>query len=548
MPTILKIPCSIGVLSVTEKFLIMVKGYKIVLTASRSEMSQYGPEIGLSADEFEAFICTFPHIFVSPYLKKYLTPINNMDGSSKFAPYSLRKVEAVLADHFGPNKVIVCHPDNLKKFIGDLTEIVGVSTMDPLGLAYVSTTYNSLVGVGGESANSYEFKRMMKKIIALKKHYKFKVVVGGDATWQIELTGLQTSLGIDHLVFGRSEAELSTTFEKIMASVDEKIIRFKSVDYRTTKIPTIRAPAIFGEVEITRGCGRGCAFCSPNLTRKDSVPLKEVMKEVEINIDDGSDTIFTITEDMFLYKSKRMFHPNREEIVKLYQSIAEYRGVKQIHLSHATLAPVLVDKKLLPELAPILLSKSYRVLNGKKFSTVEIGIESGSVRIMKQYMRRKAWPLKIDNWQQIVCEGIAAFNENSIYPLCTIIIGWPGETEEDSVQTAKLVEELHDQGAVIFFTPIIFIPIEKTPLGKSKRLSLSDLTETQLNIIERCWEFNVEIWGSEVPNYVLKLTGVGAKCIGIWRNLKRSDTAVISNKFANFLLKRKTHCNPNLCK
>jgi hypothetical protein len=29
--------------------------------------------------------------------------------------------------------------------------------MDPMGLAYVSTTYNSLIGFGGESLNAFEF-------------------------------------------------------------------------------------------------------------------------------------------------------------------------------------------------------------------------------------------------------------------------------------------------------------------------------------------------------------------------------------------------------
>ena len=526
----------------------MDKGYKIVLTASRAEMSQYGPEKGLSPDEFEAFMCTFPRIFTQLYLKRFLKPLNSPDGRVKFAPYSLRKVEAVLANHYGAREVIVCHPDNLNECVGRRTELVGISTMDPLGLAYVSTTYNSLIGVGGESVNAYEFKKLLDRIKKLKKRYGFKVVVGGEAVWQIELSGKQAVLGIDHLVSGRSEEELSTTVERILDGSEEKVIRFKGIDYSQTKIPVIQAPAIYGDIEITRGCGRGCAFCSPNLTRKDSVSHEDVMNEVKVNIDGGSEMIFTITEDMFLYKSKPMFHPNREEIVKLYQSIADYPGVRFIHLSHATIAPVLADKKLLPELAPILVSKSNRELYGKKFSTVEIGIESGSVNIMKRYMRGKARPFEVDNWPHIVKEGIAAFNENSIYPLCTIVVGWPGETEEDAAQTARLIEDLRDQGAIMFYTPIIFTPIEKTPLGRSKRIGLKDLTETHLNIVERCWEYNVDIWGSQVPHYSLKLVGIGAKFIGIWRHLSGADTAGISNRFANFLLKRRRPCNPQQCR
>jgi radical SAM superfamily enzyme YgiQ (UPF0313 family) len=232
----------------------------------------------------------------------------------------------------------------------------------------------------------------------------------------------------------------------------------------------------------------------------------------------------------------------------LYESIANYPGVKVIHLSHASLAAVLVDNKLLPELAPILVSKSQHTVGGKKFATVEVGIESGSVNIMRKYMKGKAFPFKIDNWPDIVCDGIAALNTHDIYPLCTIIVGWPGETEADSQQTAKLLEKLHDQESQMFYTPIIFIPIEKTPLGKSRRISPKNLSRTQLNIIARCWEYNVEIWGSEIPHYWLKLIGFGAKGMGLWRNLIGADPAYIPNKFADFLLQVRVPCDPSQCR
>lgn len=526
----------------------MSKSFRIVLTASRAEMSQFGPEIGKHPDGFEAFKCTFPRVFTTPFLSKYFKPLDNADGSATFAPYSLRKVESILAKHHNSEDIIVCHPDRLMEFVGQETHIVGITTMDPLGLAYVSTTYNSLVGSGRESINSYEFKRLLRLVRKLKKKFGFKVVVGGEATWQIDIAGLQAVLGIDHLVSGPAEAELPALLERILTGSVPPVIHFKNLDYRKTRIPIIRAPAGYGDVEITRGCGRGCAFCSPNVGRKFSVSLEDIMKEVKINIEGGSEMIFTITEDMFLYKSKSQFHPNRDAIVKLYASIADFPGVNYIHLSHASLAPVLVDKKLLPDLAPILVDKSQRTLFGKNYATVEVGLESGSVNIMRKFMRGKAYPFKIEHWPELVCDGVAAFNDHHIFPLCTIIIGWPGETEEDSEKTQELIERLHGQKAKMFYTPILFIPIEKTPLGKSKRISLGNLSKTQLNVIERCWEYNVEFWGEKIPRYCLRLIGFGAKGMGLWRRLIGADTAYISNKFADFLLKTKFPCDPNLCR
>lgn len=528
-------------------FSIVSNDNRIVLTASRAEMSQFGPEIGIQPNGFTAFKCTFPRVFTTPFLKKYFKPADNADGSASFAPYSLRKVESILANHSCAEEIIVCHPDRLMEFVGQNTQIVGITTMDPLGLAYVSTTYNSLIGFGGESINSYEFKKLLCFIRRLKKKFGFKVVVGGEATWQIELAGLQTALGIDHMVSGPAEEELPTLMEKILTGSAPPVIKFKSLDYRKTQIPVIRAPAIYGDVEITRGCGRGCAFCSPNVGRKHSVPLQEIMKEVKINIEGGGRTIFTITDDMFLYESKPRFYPNKKAIVGLYESIANYPGVNHIHLSHASLAPVLADKQLLPQLAPILVDKSQRTLNGKKYATVEVGIESGSVGIMRKYMRGKAYPFPVEHWPEIVCEGISVFNEHKVYPLCTIIVGWPGETEKDSEKTQKLIENLYDQKAKMFYTPILFIPIKQTPLGKSKRISIHNLTKTQLDIIESCWEYNVEIWGSEIPDYWFKLIGFSAKIVGRWRRFIGADSFYIPSKLGNFLLKTKFPCDPKSC-
>ena len=173
----------------------MIPGFRIVLTASRAEMSQYGPEVGDPADAFLAFCGTFPRPYVNWFLRKFLTPMNEADGRARFAPYSLRKIEAALSGHGGADEVIVCHPDNLRKFVGYQTEVVGITTMDPFGLGYVSVTYNSLFPFGRETVNESEFRRLLNQVASLKKKHPFKVVVGGEGTWQIERSNLRTALG-----------------------------------------------------------------------------------------------------------------------------------------------------------------------------------------------------------------------------------------------------------------------------------------------------------------------------------------------------------------
>jgi radical SAM superfamily enzyme YgiQ (UPF0313 family) len=433
------------------------EGVPIVLAASRAEANEY------DNNPFAAFICTFPKKISGYALKDYLLNLeNNKDGSAKRTIYGLRKVESMLIDEFGEENVVVSHYDNLHKFIGKNTKAVGISSMDPMGLAYVSTTYNSLIGFGGEALNASEFEKLVKHPSIQK--YKPKVIVGGQGSWQISEANAQDKLKIDILFQGEGEKDLVNIFKKIMQGESvPKYFEAKKPDRE--KVPLIKHASSYGMVEIMRGCGRGCQFCSPTMRTKYSFPIEHIMKEIEINIKEGSNSIFTVTEDIFLYKSKKNFIPNRKEVVKLYKTIASHPGVEHILLSHASFAPVLYDTKLLEELTPILIEKTKwnpktSPLYKKPFISIEMGIESGSVRLMKKYMKGKALPYSVENWPELVVEAIGKMNDHDWWPLCTIMTGQPEETEEDVIATLNLIDDLKNHNAKMFYTPVLFIPLK----------------------------------------------------------------------------------------
>jgi radical SAM superfamily enzyme YgiQ (UPF0313 family) len=471
------------------------EGYPIVLTASRAEANDY------DNNPFSAFICTFPKKLSGYVLKEHISNLeNNENGTARRTIYGLRKIESLLIDEFGEDNVVVSHYDNLYRFIGKKTKIVGISSMDPMGLAYVSTTYNSLIGFGGEALNAAEFKKLVTHPIIRK--YKPKVVVGGAGSWQIDESEMQEELGIDVLFQGEGEENIIELFRKILN--DEKVPKYFEAKKPNQKIiPLIKHAACYGMVEITRGCGRGCQFCSPTMRKKYSFPLKHIMKEVEINVKGGSKSIFTVTEDIFLFKSKTGFIPNRKEIVKLYKSIASYPGVEYILLSHASFVPIIYDPKILEELTPILIEKTKwnpqtsRTYT-KPFISVEIGIETGSVRLMQKYMKGKAYPYSVDNWPELVVQGIGLMNDYDWWPLCTIMTGQPDETEEDVIATLDLIDDLRNHNAKMFYTPVLFIPLKDAILGNSRRTNLKNLTEIQWEILSRCWKNNIDFWAPDM--------------------------------------------------
>jgi radical SAM superfamily enzyme YgiQ (UPF0313 family) len=521
-----------------------IDGYPIVLAASRAEANEYGD------NPFEAFICTFPKKLSGYVLKEHISNLkNNKDGTAKNTIYGLRKVESILVDKFGDENVVVSNYDNLHRFIGKNTKVVGISTMDPMGLAYVSTTYNSLIGFGGESLNAYEFEQLVKHPSIQK--YKPKVIVGGQGSWQITEANAQERFGIDVIFQGEGETDLVEVFNKLING-EEVPKFFEAKKPSRDKVALIKHAACYGMVEIMRGCGRGCHFCSPTMRTKYSFPIDHIMKEVEVNIKEGSKSIFTVTEDIFLYKSKKNFIPNRKEVVKLYKTIASYPGVEYILLSHASFAPILYDKKLLEELTPILIEKTKwnpqtSNLYKKPFVSVEMGIETGSVRLMNKYMKGKALPYSVDNWPELVVESIGHLNDYDWWPLCTIMTGQPEETEEDVINTLNLIDDLKNHNAKMFYTPVLFIPLKEAVLSNSRRTNLNNLTELQWEVIARSWKNNIDFWTPDMK----KIYGPGFFFVHWfyyrWKHGKKSTRPMM--RLAGFPISGKLdkQCNPEYC-
>jgi len=274
-------------------------------------------------------------------------------------------------------------------------------------------------------------------------------------------------------------------------------------------------------VEITRGCGRGCKFCSPTFRRSCSFPLEHILKEVQLNAKNGTKMILLASEDIFLYRSKEKFLPNREAVVTLIRSIAAVPGVEYIQPAHASLAPVVYDPKMIEEIGPTLLEKANWVTNGTRHSSVEIGIETGSIRLMNEHMKGKMLPYKPTEWHDVVTEGIEILNENSIWPLATLIIGLPGEIEKDTIATLELLDKLRH--SKVFYVPLLFTSEEDCMLREARHMDLKHLTSLQWELIATCWKRNLEVFVSKSLQRKIKLAAMVAYALYYrWRHGRKA--------------------------
>ena len=144
-------------------------------------------------------------------------------------------------------------------------------------------------------------------------------------------------------------------------------------------------------------------------------------------------------------------------------------------LSHATIAPAVVDPVLIEKLSDELLDKSpihlpllEHAIRRSKALVPLIGLETGSVRMAKQIMPSKGVPFPIDEWPSVVIRGLEVLNKNNWFPAMTLIIGSPGETDEDCKATLDLIYEVERRGLFAFFIPSIFTPLHDTRMEKKK--------------------------------------------------------------------------------
>jgi radical SAM superfamily enzyme YgiQ (UPF0313 family) len=476
------------------------RGVPIVLTGSATDMSDF------KLSPFRAFLGGFPTGIVPRILlRKYWYPPvpENGDGTAKYAPYGMRKIEALLTREFGVQNVVVVHPDNLEMVVGSNTKVIGISSMEPAGTGFVSRTYTSFVGFGGEPLAAAEFRELVNKPFLRK--WGAKIILGGPGAWQIHEAELQKKYGIDCIVMGEGEKSASKIFRMALNNEElPPVVETESPD--PEEIPCIMHPSIFGVVEIMRGCGRGCSFCSPTRRERYSFPLRHILKEVELNARNGTQMIILGGEDLFLYQSKGKFLPNREAIVELVESVAAVPGVEYIQPAHASLAPIVFDPEMVEEIGPILLEKSRWVSNGIKHNSVEIGIETGSIRLMKEYMKGKMLPYKPEEWHDVVTKGLEILNENSIWPLATLIIGLPNETQKDTIATLELLDRIKRRKA--FYVPLLFTSEEECKLREARHMNLKDLTPLQWELIATCWERNIKVFVSKSLQWKMSLAAM----------------------------------------
>ena len=449
-------------------------GYSIVLTADRTLMSEYGGGV------FLGFSACVPKGLISDrlYFSLFCPSVDvNEDGSPIVAPCGTRKIEAALIDYgFDEEDVFVAHPDHLEKAIGPRTKILGITENDPLGMGPATSTFTQIFG--GEAYMAVKFREILNHPAV--RRFKPKIIVGGPGAWQLEPPDIRSKLGIDCVVVGEGERVVGPLFEKVIRGDRIPGVVYGEV-VNVDEIPVIRAPTVSGIVEIARGCGRGCAFCTPTMLRYRCLPIDHILKEVKVNLKAGRQPLLH-AEDVLRYGAKGV-KVNPTAVIKLFKAVKGCEGVKSISISHFALSSVMDAPELVEELTAITGAEENRWMSG------QTGIETGSPRLLRMHMAGKCKPFRPEDWPRVVVEAFETLSENHWVPCATLIMGLPGETEVDVELTISLIEELRPFKSLI--VPLFLVAMGRLR-DRVKSFTLDDVTPKHCELLVKCWEHNLE--------------------------------------------------------
>lgn len=206
---------------------------------------------------------------------------------------------------------------------------------------------------------------------------------------------------------------------------------WEDTDKIVEDLPNERKYAFKSGINIMFGCNNFCSYCIVPYVRgrERSRKPEAIVREIERLVADG------VTEVMLLGQNVNSYGKNLEEplsFAELLQKIEQIEGLHRIRFmtSH--------PKDLSDELIEVM-GKSKKICKH-----LHLPVQSGSSRILKKMNRHYTK----EQYLELVDKIRAAVPDISL--TTDIIVGFPGETEEDFLETLDIVRKVRYDSAFTF--------------------------------------------------------------------------------------------------
>jgi len=176
-------------------------------------------------------------------------------------------------------------------------------------------------------------------------------------------------------------------------------------------------------VTIMQGCDNFCTYCIVPYVRGREVsrPPEEILKEIELLASYGIKEVMLLGQNVNSYGKKEKGFPSFAELLKMVAQIQEIWRIR-FTTSH--------PKDLSEELIQVIAEEP------KVCKHLHLPLQAGSNKILKKMNRKYTFEQYLQKVERLkeLCPEIALTTD--------IIVGFPGETEEDFEKTLEALEKV----------------------------------------------------------------------------------------------------------
>ncbi|WP_435768307.1 tRNA (N6-isopentenyl adenosine(37)-C2)-methylthiotransferase MiaB [Nocardioides sp. SYSU DS0651] len=324
-----------------------------------------------------------------------------------------------------------------------------------------------------------------------------QIAVGGCLAQKDRATITQKAPWVD-VVFGTHNiGSLPVLLERARVQEEAQVEILESLEVFPSTLPTKRDSAYAAWVSISVGCNNTCTFCIvPSLRgkEKDRRP-GEILAEVEALVAEGVSEVTLLGQNVNAYGVE---FGDRQAFSKLLRACGDIEGLERVRFTSPHPAEFTDDVIEAMAETPNVMPQ------------LHMPLQSGSSKVLKD-MRRS---YRQQKFLDIITKVRAAIPDAAIST--DIIVGFPGETEEDFLETLHVVREARFANAYTFQyskrpgTPAAELPDQVPPEVVKDRYQR--LVELQNQI---SWEENQRLEGRELELMVSE--GEGRKDTGTGR-------------------------------
>ena len=308
-----------------------------------------------------------------------------------------------------------------------------------------------------------------------------RVIAVGGCIAQRDGAGLLTNLDNVDVIFGTHS--ITHVAELIAAAFEDRdthVLCDENDPAPATSMPWHRAENYRAWVPIMTGCNNFCSYCIVPYVRghEKSRPFEEIVDEVTGLVRMGVREITLLGQNVNSYGRDLFGAPRFAELLR---EVGE-TGIERIFFTSSH------PKDLLPETIEAMAEVP------AVMPQLHLAVQSGSSRILKLMNRKYTREQYLDLIRRVRerIPGIALSTD--------IIVGFPGETEEDFEQTLSLAREVGYAQAFTF----IYSKREGTPAAKiddpTPREVILERFDRLVKVIEdSAYAFNQHDLGATVP-------------------------------------------------